>query len=88
MLDDGDLLGAVVFLQRTFPNDFHTEFLARLFRTGFDRFPKAVRGAFRNDGDSLNRKRERCQGQREEGKEEFFHEGKGGWVSWKVRAIR
>mgnify|MGYP003346608322 CR=1 FL=1 len=51
LFDDGNLLGAVVFLERTFPDDLDAEFFAGILGAGFDGLPEDVRRAFGDDSD-------------------------------------
>jgi hypothetical protein len=51
LLHDADLLGAIVLLERTLPEDFHVEFLPRLPRPGLDRLPEIMGRALGDDRD-------------------------------------
>ena len=54
VLNDGDLLFAVVFLLRPFPDDLDAEFLTGFDCAGVERFPVLVGGPHGDDGDGAS----------------------------------
>jgi hypothetical protein len=77
LLDDGDLLGAVVFENGAAPVDLYAGFLGGFAGAGFDGFPEGVRGAFGDDGegDVVSGEGGCGEGEGEEGEQGFFHLG-------------